>query len=79
VAVVIGGAGFVYKLVQFTHEALQAEGASFAVVPVVVYICVALGFLSLFIWALLRGQFSNVEEPKYRLLDTEEHYERHGI
>jgi len=79
VAIVAGGAGFAYKLVQFSREAFAAEEASFAVVPVVVYVCVAAGFVSLFVWALLRGQFTRVEEPKLRLLEEEERYDREGI
>lgn len=78
-AVLMGGGGFVYKLIQFAHEALESETASFAIAPVVVYILVALGFTSLFTWGLLRGQWSDIEGPKQRLLDNEEIYERKGI
>jgi cbb3-type cytochrome oxidase maturation protein len=80
VAIAAGGAGFVYKLFQFTREALAAEGAeaSFALVPVVVFVCVGTGFVFLFLWALLRGQFRDIEEPKYRLLEEDELYERLG-
>lgn len=28
-------------------------------------------FVGLFIWGILSGQFHNVEEPKYRMLDPE--------
>ena len=79
VATLIGALGFVYKLVQFTKEAIGEDDASFAAVPVLVYACVALGFISLFLWAFARGQFRDVEEPKYRLLEEEEQYERAGI
>ena len=79
VSIVIGGSGFVYKLTQFSKEALAGEAASFAVVPVVVYVCVALGFVCLFLWALLRGQFRDIEAPKHRLLEQEEIYDRQGV
>ena len=32
------------------------------------YLFVAGGFAFLFLWALSRGQFKDVEEPKYRML-----------
>jgi nitrogen fixation-related uncharacterized protein len=79
VAVLIGGCGFAYKLVEFAREALNNEAVSFALVPVAVYVLVALGFVSLFAWAMLRGQFRDVEAPKYRLLEAEERYDRAGI
>lgn len=78
-AVLCGGCGFVYKLIQFVHEALGSETESFAAVPVTVYVLVALGFVSLFIWGLARGQFTDIEGPKYRLLEEDERHERAGI
>ncbi len=78
-AVFVGGTGFVYKLVQFTREAMGDEVASFAAVPVLTYVCVAVGFLSLFLWSISRGQFQDVEAPKFRLLEQEEEYDRAGI
>ncbi len=78
-AVFIGAFGFVYKLVQFAREAMGEDAASFAVVPVLTYACVAGGFLSLFLWSLSRGQFRDIEGPKYRLLEDEERYERDGV
>jgi nitrogen fixation-related uncharacterized protein len=29
-------------------------------------------FVGLFIWGLTRGQFRNVEEPKYRIFEAED-------
>lgn len=75
-AIVSGGTGFVYKLIQFSREALTSDVASFAVVPVVTYVLVALGFSCLFVWALLRGQFTSIEAPKHRLLEDEERHDR---
>jgi hypothetical protein len=76
VAIVSGGSGFVYKLIQFSREALTSDVASFAVVPVVTYVLVALGFSCLFVWALLRGQLTSIEAPKHRLLEDEERHDR---
>ena len=75
----IAGSGFAYKMFQFTKEAAESKEASFAVVPVIVYILVALGFVSLFLWALTRGQFRDIEGPKLRLLEQEEQYDREGV
>lgn len=79
VAVLTGGMGFVYKLSQFVKEAVRSDTESFAAVPVAVYVMVALGFASLFVWGLIRGQFSDIEGPKHRLLEEEERYERAGV
>jgi len=76
--VVLAGLGFIYKLTMFAKEALGVEAASFAVVPVVVYILVAIGFTALFLWAIARGQFRDVEAPKHRLLEIESGYDRDG-
>jgi cbb3-type cytochrome oxidase maturation protein len=78
-AVFTGGLGFVYKLVQFSKEAIGAEATSFAAIPVITYSCVALGFVSMFLWSLSRGQFRDVEKPKHRMLRREELYERRNI
>ena len=76
VAIVAGGAGFAYKLIQFSKEALTSDVASFALVPILTYVLVSIGFSCLFIWALCRGQFTDVEGPKYRLLELEESHDR---
>jgi nitrogen fixation-related uncharacterized protein len=78
IAVALAGTGFAYKLLQFSREALGSELASFALVPLAVYIFVALGFASLLVWALSRGQFRDIEAPKHRLLEEEERHDRAG-
>jgi hypothetical protein len=35
------------------------------------YLAVAAGFTCLFIWALLRGMFRDVEAPKHTMLENE--------
>lgn len=76
--VLAGGLGFVYKIVQFTKETHGLEGAAF-IVPVLVYLTMAIGFAFLLAWAICRGMFHNVEGPKYRMLEREEDYEHRGI
>jgi hypothetical protein len=77
-AVLAGGLGFAYKIVQFAREAMGEDGGAFAV-PVLVYGGMAVGFICLLGWAATRGMFHDVERPKLRLLEREEEYERHGI
>lgn len=79
IAVVLGGAGFIYKLSQFAKEAVDNDLFSFAFVPILIYVLVAVGFACLFAWALMRGQFKDIEAPKYRMLEQEEEYERTGV
>lgn len=78
VAVLIGGLGFVYKIVSFMKETHGLEGATF-IVPVAIYACMALGFIFLLAWATSRGMFHDIEQPKHTLLEMEEEYDRQGI
>ena len=78
-AVLVGAMGFVYKIVQFAREAFGDTATSFAAVPLLAYVFVAVGFVLLFLWALARGQFRDVERPKYDMLEREREYERAGV
>jgi uncharacterized membrane protein len=77
--VVTAGTAFVFKLVDFFITA-TSEGpgalASF-LIPVMNYLLVATGFAFLFVWAYTRGQFRNVEDPKYRMLELNRLVEQH--
>jgi len=53
----------------------QAEWA-FAVTPVINYILASIGFLLLFLWAILNGMFSQLEEPKLTMLINERMLDR---
>jgi hypothetical protein len=48
----------------------EAERA-LVVAPLVNYLFGSLGFLCLLGWAVLAGTFSDTEEPKYNILETE--------
>ena len=69
--VVTAGSAFAMKLIDFyitaTREGAAALGSF--LVPVMNYLFVAAGFAALFLWAHSRGQFRNVEAPKYRMLE----------
>lgn len=69
--IVTAGSAFGMKLIDFyvtaTREGSSALGSF--LVPVMNYLFVAAGFAALFVWAYSRGQFRNVEAPKYRMLE----------
>lgn len=44
----------------------------FAITPIVNYLLASLGFFCLFGWAIFHGMFSDIEEPKHVLLETED-------
>jgi hypothetical protein len=75
-AVVIGGLTFIYKLWEFMETAAKGELPGFAFATVISYFVVTIGFLSLAIWAFLRGHYRDIEEPKERLMKTEEELDR---
>jgi tryptophan-rich sensory protein len=69
--IVTAGSAFGMKLIDFyvtaTREGTAAMGSF--LIPVMNYLFVAAGFAALFVWAYSRGQFRNVEAPKYRMLE----------
>jgi hypothetical protein len=64
------GAGFINKFREFLVLAGDDEG-SFTVMPILNYLLSSLGFCLLLFWAALHGMFSDVEKPKYAMLDSE--------
>ena len=72
-AVIIPSApGFIDKLVQFFKLAQEEEGGGFALVPIMNYLLVAIGFICLMVWATINGMFRQIEKPKYTMLEQEE-------
>ena len=63
-------AGFTKKFLEFLALVGDEEGA-FAVVPVLNYLLAGVGFLLLFLWAVLHGMFRDLERPKRTLLTNE--------
>ena len=74
----VTGAGltFVYKFYQFFQDFADGAGIHFAGPHLVTYTLVAAGFLCLLLYAFLKGHFSNIEQPKYDLLEKEIAYDR---
>ena len=69
------GAGFVYKLYEFFWDVTGTEGFEFAGVHLATYLLVAGGFLMLLVQGFLRGHFSDIERPKYEMLERERGYD----
>ncbi len=75
---VLAGFGFVFKVVEFTRAWATGGSANFAIVPVVSYLAVALGFLCIFIWSFIRGEYKDVERVKYRMLEMQDEIDARG-
>lgn len=71
VFVVPAGIAFVNKFIHFMGTVRTEEMGGAALVPMLNYLAVAAGFTCLFIWAMFRGMFHDVEAPKYTMLENE--------
>lgn len=77
VILVPSAVGFTTKLLKFVQASGSGEGG-FAILPLLVYLSVAAGFLCLLAWAMFQGMFRDVERPKYTMLENEERLEHAG-
>jgi nitrogen fixation-related uncharacterized protein len=76
-AIILGGLyGFGGKIYNFIMAWQGDYDARFAIIPVAMYFCVALGFACIFAWAVLHGMLTDIEGPKYRMLENERDLER---
>ena len=76
VFVLIAGGMFCFKLYSFLSTIKRDELAGFAYDPMITYGFVAMGFLCLLLWAYASGQFRNIEQPKYDMLEGFDRRER---
>ncbi|MBI4971093.1 MAG: cbb3-type cytochrome oxidase assembly protein [Candidatus Omnitrophica bacterium] len=67
-----GALGFGDKLIQFFYVLASNREGRFALVPIATYLLVSAGFLSIFIWGMMKGMLSDIEGPKYRMLEREQ-------
>ena len=67
---------FAYKVYEIVNTVPNGELMGFAVMQVLTYLIVAVGFFFLFIWSFLKGDFAQWEECKYRVLEMEERMRR---
>ena len=71
--IIIAGSGFTYKFIEFTYSIVKTGNdiVQFAITPIIMYVLVAIGFFSLFLWTVLRGDYKDIERPKFRLFERE--------
>lgn len=72
---VSAGIGFAVKIYEFTDDLLDDHGIRFAGVHLLTYALVAVGFLLLLAFAYFSGHFSDIEAPKYDLLQEEREHD----
>jgi hypothetical protein len=76
VAIVAAAWGFSWKLFEFFDDLLAQGGLHFAGVHLAIYVLVAAGFLLLLAYAFLSGHFSDIERPKFEMLERERENDR---
>ena len=71
--ILVAAAGFIYKFIEFTTSIFTKgnELVQFAITPIFIYGSVAAGFFMLFMWTVVRGDYKDIEVPKYRLFERE--------
>ena len=67
-----GCLGFGEKLYQFFHVLRSDAEGRFALVPIATYLLVSLGFVFIIIWGAMKGMLSDIEGPKYSMLEREQ-------
>lgn len=76
-----GAIGFGDKLYQFFMVLTKNPQGRFALVPLASYLLVSMGFIFVFVWGLMKGMLSDIEAPKYTMLEREKQLdaeEAHG-
>ncbi len=67
-----GGMGFAEKLYQFFHVLRSDAEGRFALVPIATYLLISLGFIFILVWGAMKGMLSDIEGPKFSMLEQEE-------
>lgn len=66
-----GAIGFGDKLYQFFIVLTKNPQGRFALVPLMSYLLVSTGFVLVFVWGLMKGMLSDIEGPKFSMLERE--------
>jgi len=76
--IIVAGIAFIFKLTEFIYVATNDGPDSMGtfLIPVMNYLLVAAGFLCMFFWAYITGQYRDVEAPKYRMLEMQAEIDR---
>lgn len=64
--------GFAVKFLEFVSVYRESSDGAFAIAPMVNYFLATTGFFLLLLWATCNGMFSDVERPKYWMLENEQ-------
>lgn len=74
----VAGAAFLHKMIDFAFTMADDEMAGFGVVAVATYLLGMLPLLFLTLWAVMTGRFRDVERPATRMLELDARIERGG-
>lgn len=72
IVLTLAGLGFFVKFTEFVKSVFSNDLLNWAIVPVSTYLIVGVGFLSLFVWTVMKGDYKDIEAPKFRLFELEE-------
>ncbi|QDT51811.1 hypothetical protein Pan258_59040 [Symmachiella dynata] len=64
--------GFGTKFIEFIALFRSSSDGVFAISPIMNYLLAGLGFFCLLCWGMAQGMFTDVERPKYTMLQTEQ-------
>jgi hypothetical protein len=67
--------GFITKFIELIAVLRGDPDGVFTLTPIVNYLLASLGFFCLLIWAISRGMFRDVEQPKQAMLERESELE----
>ncbi|MFT7620680.1 MAG: hypothetical protein ACI97A_004338 [Planctomycetota bacterium] len=70
-----GGSAFFYKLYEFFTDLTSSDGLRFAGSHLLTYCLVAGGFLFLLAYSFMTGHFGDIEDAKYKLMESEIDYD----
>ena len=63
--------GFIMKFSEMFALKNETDGSGFAVTPIINYLLASAGFFFMLLWAGCNGMFTDLEQPKYLMLEHE--------
>ncbi len=64
--------GFGSKFIEFIRLFRSSSDGVFAISPIMNYLLAGMGFFCLLCWGIVHGMFTDVEQPKYSMLQNEQ-------
>lgn len=74
--VLIAGAGFVNRMVDFALTMQSTEVQGFGAVAITTYLIGMVPIVCVMLWAVFTGRFADIEAPKFRMLELNQECER---